>query len=361
MIPPYSRKVMAHRRRVRRLIRTVVAVAVIVLVLVVLIVRPFSGGGGRVVAAKPPPTPRATSSGGAASLAPVVPVTATLSGTPPTLKVNAMVKGLPVALSRAQAQPDGPTLLVLGGLAGGQSSAAVRRFSPASDTVVAAGTLAVATHDAASALLGTSAVVFGGGEAVTIDKVQTFNAKGSQVIGALPQARSDLVAAAVAGRIYLLGGYDGKSDQADVLMTTDGATYKVITQLPTPVRYAGVVALGTTIYVIGGEHNGVQTADIQAVDVAAGTAKVVAMLPVPLSHESIFLLGGSMFLAGGRAGTTTRTQVDVIDPTTGALTRAGLLPRPAADMALGQIGNDVYLIGGESPAPLNTIVHIGTV
>jgi hypothetical protein len=359
MIPPYSRKSFAHRRRIRRLVRTVVLAVVLVLAAVLVFLKPFGGGpkkvgtGGAQPSAGATPTP-------SNSLPAIVPVTSTLSTTAPTLKVNAMVKGLGAAVSRAVAVPDGPTILVLGGLSGGSSSATVRRFFPVSDTVSPAGTLAVATHDAAAAQIGTSAVIFGGGEAVTIDQVQAFTPKGSQVIGHLPQARSDLAVATVAGRTYILGGYDGKTDQADVLMTTDGVNYKVVTQLPTPVRYAGVAVAGTTIYLLGGEHNGAQVAQIQAVDVAAGTAKVISSLPVPLSHESVFVLGGAMFLAGGRSGTATRNQVDIVDPNTGSLARAGLLPRAAADMALAQLNNDIYLFGGESPTPLSSIVHIGT-
>jgi len=334
MIPPYSRNTFGHRRRIRRLRRTGAVAAVLMLVVVVFfVVRPFT-------------------------MAFTFSVGAVVDSV--EVKVNAMVKGLTGAVSRAVAVPDGPTILVLGGLIGGSSSTTVRRFFPVSDTVAPAGTLAVATHDAAAVPFGTSALVFGGGEAVTIDQVQSFTSKGSQVIGKLPQPRSDLLAASVGGRIYVLGGYDGKTDQPDVLMTTDGVSYKVVTQLPTPVRYAGMAVVGKTIYVVGGEHNGAQTSQIQAVDTAAGTAKVVSNLPVPVSQESVFVLGGAMLMAGGRSGGTVRNQVDIIDVNSGGLARAGLLPRAAADMALAQIGKDVYLFGGESPTPLTSIVHIGT-
>jgi hypothetical protein len=363
MIPPYSRTTFARRRRIRRLVRTGILAALLLLVVVFVFVKPFSGsngGGTNVGTTGGRPAASATPTGAASSPTPSAPPTSTLSTNAPALKVDALAKGLRTAMSRASAVADGQTILVLGGLVGGNSSASVQRFFPVSGTVAPAGSLAVATHDAAAAPFGTSAIVFGGGEAVTIDKVQTFAPHGSQVIGKLPQARSDLAEATVGGRMYVLGGYDGHSDQPDVLVTTDGVSYRAVTQLPTPVRYAGVVAFGTTIYLIGGEHNGAQVSQIQAVDVAAGTAKVVANLPVPLSHESVFILGGTMFMAGGRSGGAARKQVDVIDPSTGALTRAGLLPQPAADMAMGQIGNDVYLFGGESPTPLPSIVHIGT-
>src|SRR5207237_7348456 len=132
--------------------------------------------------------------------------------------------------------------------------------------------------------------------------------QGSAVTGGLPEPRSGVAVATMGGRTYGLGGYDGKSDQADVLVTTDGVSYKVVTQLPTPVRYAGVAAVGTTIYLVGGEHNGAQISQIQAVDVASGTAKVVSNLPVPLSHESVFILDGTMFMAGGRSGGAARKQ-----------------------------------------------------
>src|SRR5256714_2246428 len=314
MIPPYSRSTYAHRRRIRRLVRTGVLAAVLVLLVVFVFVRPFGGGPKKVGTSSAGPAATSTPSEAASSLAPIAPAPATLPTTPPTLKVASVAKGLGSAVSRAAAAADGQTILVLGGLAGGISSASVRRFFPVSGTVTAAGMLAVATHDAAAAPLGTSAVVFGGGEAVTIDKVQSFTSQGSQVIGKLPQPRSDLAVATIGDRTYVLGGYDGKSDQADVLVTTDGVTYKVVTQLPTPVRYAGVAAVGTTIYLVGGEHNGGQVSQIQAVDVATGTAKVVSNLPVPLSHESAFILDGPMFMAGGRSRGAVRKQVDIVDP-----------------------------------------------
>jgi len=112
---------------------------------------------------------------------------------------------------------------------------------------------------------------------------------------------------------------------------------------------------------VGGEHNGVQTNAIQAVDVGAATATVISHLPVALSHESVFVLGSSLFLAGGRSGTTTRFQVDALNPQTGGLTRAGALTQPIADAGLGQLGQTVYLIGGETPAQLRTIVRISPV
>lgn len=302
---------------------------------------------------------------GGPSIAPTLsppPATTSAPGSPPSLTVTSLPTGLSAPLSREQVQPNGSNLLILGGLSGTTSTASVQVFNPINDTVAPAGSLAVGTHDAASAHLadGTD-LIFGGGEARTIDTVQSFGSTGGRTIGHMPQPRSDLVTASIGGKVYLLGGYNGQADQPDVLETTDGVTFKLVTVLPLPVRYAGIGVVGTTIYLVGGEHNGVQTNQIQAVDVSAATATVISRLPLPLSHEAVFTVGGSLFLAGGRSGTTTRFQIDSLNPRTGGLTRAGVLPHPAADMGLGQLGQTVYLIGGESPAQLGSIVRISPV
>lgn len=346
----------------QRLARTI-AVAVALLLLLVFGLPRLLGGSTKTTPGRG--ASAATGAAGATTPAPALsasPSSPAVVGPPPSLTVTTLPTGLPAALSREQVQPSGSNLLILGGLTGNTSSASVQVFNPISDTVGPGGTLAVATHDAASARLtnGTT-LIFGGGEATTIDTVQAFASTGGRTIGHLPQPRSDLQAATIAGKVYLLGGYNGQADQPDVLETADGVTFKLLTVLPLPVRYAGIGVVGNTIYLVGGEHNGVQTNAIQAVDVGAATATVVSHLPVALSHESVFVLGSSLFLAGGRSGTTTRFQVDAVNPQTGGLTRAGALTQPIADAGLGQLGQTVYLIGGETPAQLRTIVRISPV
>ena len=359
MIPPYTYRKDARIRRRRRLVRTV-AIGVFILVFLILVLPRMFGGGPTVVTGGASPTPRASLHPSAGASVPASPTAAAVVplASPPVIKVAALAKALPTAMSRAQAVPDGSTLLLLGGLIGGNSSTLVQRFDPVSGTVTPAGTLAVGTHDAAAATLGSTDYLFGGGEAATIDAVQALSGATSTVVGHLPQARSDLEAVALGGKIYLLGGYDGKADQPDVLSTTDGVHFLFVARLPTPVRYAGVAVIGSTIFLVGGEHSGAQTTQIQAIDTAASSASVVANLPVPLSHEAVFTLGGALFVAGGRSGASTRNQVDALDPTSGALTRAGLLPQPLADATVGVLGPDVFLFGGETPAQLKSIVHI---
>jgi hypothetical protein len=265
---------------------------------------------------------------------------------------------LPEKLSRSSAVAVGGHLLVLGGLSDAGSVASVLQVNPATGAVQPAGSLAIATHDAAAATLGSTVYLFGGGESVTIATVQAFGGGREGVVGNLPEPRSDGVAANVNGRIYILGGFNGRVILHDVLMTSDGTTFQVVAHLPVAVRYPAMAVVGTTIYLIGGQGAAGPTTAIQAIDVAAGTAKEVAHLPEPIVEASGLTFGGQVFVAGGRSGSVTRSEVDRIDLGTGALTPVASLPGPVADAATATLGNTTFLVGGESPARLDQILAI---
>ena len=117
---------------------------------------------------------------------------------------------------------------------------------------------------------------------------------------------------------YVVGGYDGTSGDAQVLATTDGASFSPVVTLPVAVRYAAVAAQGGIIYVFGGESQpggttqeystptgtttppaGQEVAVVQAVNTRTRTASVVGYLPHAVEGAAAFVLGGHIFLAGG--------------------------------------------------------------
>jgi hypothetical protein len=319
-----------------------VTFVVVVLVVVVL----TRGSGKRASVTSRAPTTTAGRAPGTSTVA------------PQRVLVAASPVGLPAARSRPAVVAGGGSLLILGGLIGGTpgtSTAGVLRFDPGAGTVTPGGTLAVATHDAAAVTIAAGVLVFGGGEATTIDTVQVYGSSASRVVGHLPRPRSDVVATAVGGHAYVLGGFDGSAAQADVLRTDDGATFTVVAALPVPVRYPGIVAVGPIIYLLGGVSGGRAVDDIQAVDVTTGSARVVSHMAAPVSDAMAFMLGGSVFLAGGLFGGVPRSAIERIDLATGAATPAGALPSPVADAGVGQVGDTAYLIGGEGPGRLSSI------
>lgn len=278
---------------------------------------------------------------------------------------------LPAPVSRPVVVPMANRLVILGGLAPGDvSTSSILVVDPSSGTVQSPGQLEEPVHDAAGATLGATAYVFGGGSYSTVAAVQAWDGSGpSTVAGSLPVARSDLSAAVVGGTAYILGGYDGTQLQAPILSTQDGTRFKVVGQLPQPVRYgAAAVGPGGSVWLAGGELGATEsggtsepTNDIQRFDPSTGVASVVAHLPVALGHASAFFLGGELYVAGGRSASGPLSQIWRLDPASGQVTLAGSLPGPRSDAGVGLAGKAAYLIGGEvsgPTAPLASVVKI---
>lgn len=266
---------------------------------------------------------------------------------------------LPVPLSRAVAFPSGNGLLIAGGLlANDTSTAGLLRVDPATGTVRPAGMLVAAVHDAGGIRLRGHDYLFGGGTATSTATVQEIRGAASQVVGALPQPRSDLVATAIGGTAYVLGGYDGVSALGNVLATTDGRTFTVVATLQVPVRYPAVAAIGHQVWLFGGRTATGYTAAIQRIDVRTGASAVVGQLPTPLAHASAVVLGGQVYLAGGRSAAGTSSQLLVVDRTHATVRVAGTLPGPIADSAAVVVGRTAYLIGGETPQLTSSVITI---
>ncbi len=256
------------------------------------------------------------------------------------------VGGLPQPTSRlaAVALPGG-RILALGGLVAGSSSTQVLLGTPAH--LRSAGRLPVATHDAAAALVGRAAYLFGGGEATSSPAIVRVDpASGSaRQAGTLGEPLSDLGAVSVGGPAYLVGGYTGSRYATAVLRFRPGRPPAVVTRLPAGLRYAGVAALGNTIYVAGGLTTAGLSRAVYAVDVARRTVTRIGTLPAPLAHIALAALGSRLVLVGGGSA-----RILEIDPTSGRVTTAGRLPTPLADPAAIALNGRVYVLGGGTNA-----------
>jgi len=272
--------------------------------------------------------------------------------------IGAAAWHLPSPLSRAVALPDGGRLVVLGGLGPGDATTgAVTQIDPTTGATTTIGALVDPVHDAAGAVLGGRAVVFGGGASTVLTTVQAVTepvvpGAVSVLVGVLPAPRADLAAATVDGRTIIVGGYDGTGFDAAVLETTDGADFTPLADLPQPVRYPAVAALGHVVYVIGGElpGGGGDATDIQAIDPDTGSVRVVGQLGAGLSHAAAALIAGKLYLFGGRSGGSASDVVSVLDPATWTATAVAALPVAASDMTVATVDGSTYLLGGEDEA-----------
>jgi len=262
---------------------------------------------------------------------------------------------LPVGVSRAVVVALGGRLLVLGGLAPGDSTTArVWSVEVSRRTTTSAGHLATAVHDASGAVLGGHVFVFGGGAATTVATVQEYSGGASHVVGALPQPRSDSSATVIGGTAYVVGGFDGRRMTRDVLATTDGMHFHAVAKLLVGVRYPAVVADGADLLVVGGALattegtvNGAQTTDIQQVDPRTGHVTVIGHVADPLAHAFGLTVDGVPCFAGGRVAGGAVRGIWALPH----LRLLGRLPQAVSDAAAAVIGATTYVIGGEAAGP----------
>jgi hypothetical protein len=265
------------------------------------------------------------------------------------------------AVSRPVVLPSGRDFVVLGGLTtGDESTAAIVEVDPNTGASRTPGHLGVAVHDSAGAVIGNRFFVFGGGSFDTVSLVQASSGGSATDAARLPEARSDLSAAALNGTTYIVGGFDGTAMTPAILATTDGVSFRPVAQLAIPVRYAAVAGVGGALWVVGGvtstaEGGTAETDAVQKVDLLSGRVTITSRLPQPIGHATALILDGQMFVLGGRSGTTPSAVIYRLDPASGTLEAAGQLPGPVSDAGSVVVGDVGYLVGGEVTGPVNPL------
>ena len=283
--------------------------------------------------------------------------TAASAAHPPRIVARTLFR-LPTGVSRTVAVANGSRVLVLGGLAPGDSTTGrVWSVDVANRTARAAGALTTPVHDACGALVAGKALVFGGGAATTVSAVQQWQSTRSRRVASLPQPRSDSSSAVLGATAYVVGGFDGHRMVTDVLATNDGVHFRVVAHLRQGVRYAAVAATGHWLLVIGGAlattegtATGAQSDLIQRVDVRTGRVDVAGHLPRPLAHATAVTLGGLVLVVGGRHGTTASRDISWVSGA-GFQRNVGLLPHALSDAAVAVVGDTAVVVGGETSGP----------
>jgi hypothetical protein len=369
----------AARRRFAAVIGGVVAIVIVLLVVV-----PFGAANNpsshrtRTVAG---PTPRAR-----------VDVI-------PAVEAGVLPWSMSAPLSREVVLPGaGNDVTVVGGLTGTQSTTShVFSLDTSSGAETPLTALASAVHDASGAFLRGRGYLFGGGSPDTVNTVQQLPAPAPaplapasksdrnpssapagttsgptvsvspSVVGQLPQPRSDSQAVTIGATSYVIGGYDGSTGDRDVLATADGVHFSAVAALPVAVRYPAVAALGTDIYVfggqaVGGSNNGHAIDSVQLISSTQRTAKVIAHMPSPVAGAVAFELSGHIYVAGGVAqpsGTQPGPALPSVwayDVNSKKLTNAGTLPVPTSYAGAAVLNGRAWVIGGENAGtPLTTV------
>jgi hypothetical protein len=260
---------------------------------------------------------------------------------------------LPVPVEREVAVVRNGGILLAGGLnAGGGSTNGVFRMNPITGALSSLGTVPLAFHDAAGAVLGSGLFIFGGGAATSSASVQRFDlgTRTGRVVATLPRALSDIAAASTSNGVYLVGGYDAHVPRREIYRTTDGTHFTLAGRLPVGLRYPAVTAVGTNVVIAGGTSSRGASDQVYLFDTRTGVVRQLGRLPAATAHAQALTLGGSVYILGG---------VDTSGNVTGAITKIDarsrrIVPVPGfaavSDAATVTLQGYALVIGGATSA-----------
>ena len=261
----------------------------------------------------------------------------------------------------APAALDGRRTMLLGGLTAGDTS---------TDSILIAGArgarrggaLPTASHDSAAVRLGGSVYLFGGGTGSgQLDTIVRVDPKtgATAVAGRLPAPSSDQSAAAIAGTAYVVGGYTGSRWLDTIVAWHPGMPARVVAHLPTPVRYAGVTAVGNRLVIAGGSlPSGSASGAILEYDPASHRIARLGRLPAPTTHAAAAARGDVAYVIGGRGATvgSATARIVAVDLASRRVRPAGRLSTPRSDLAAVTVGNRILLAGGRSRSGTEAIL-----
>lgn len=197
----------------------------------------------------------------------------------------------------------------------------------------------------------------GGGTTIDAPLVDTPIGGGGWTSGtAVAQgAIQETAAVAVAGKIYLIGGFDDNEGIVGRVQIYDTATstWSDGPALPRAVHHANAVSDGTTIYVLGALSGTNFTAidDSYKLDPATDSqwTSLAAMTSGRERGAAVGgLIAGKIYLAGGFRNVAASDLVDVYDPATDSWAPLANLPATRDHACGAAIGDELIFAGGRT-------------
>lgn len=164
------------------------------------------------------------------------------------------------------------------------------------------------------------------------------------------EPRQEVGVAAVAGKIYVAGGFRANGTTADTVEVYDAETdrWELVAPLPLPLHHPAAASVGGKLYIIGGTSPfGVSDALLEY-DPETNRWARKAPLPMPRSAAAAAVVDGKIYVAGGSPAAR-GSDLIVYDPETDTWTILPPMPTPRNHHVAVAIGGKFYVVGGRPP------------
>lgn len=170
----------------------------------------------------------------------------------------------------------------------------------------------------------------------------------------MPTARGALSVAEHDGKLYAVGGYDGKANSAAVEVYDPAQNlWTPRASLPTPRDHLATASVAGKIYAIGGRLNGDYRRNLSVMeryDPVTDQWKRVADLPTARSGITASVVGRRIYVFGGESGEGTFRENEAYDPATDAWQAVAPMPTGRHGLGSAVLRGHIYVIGG-GPTP----------
>jgi non-specific serine/threonine protein kinase len=167
----------------------------------------------------------------------------------------------------------------------------------------------------------------------------------------LPVAVDHAAAASVSGRVYIVGGYGGDRRPLRTAYVLERGSWKALAPLPDGRAAAAAAIAAGKLYVVGGVDGRGSLARIGfALDLRSGRwARIPG--PAPREHLAAAAAGTRVFaLAGRSAGIDTNTgRFESFDPGTRKWATLKPVPKPRGGTGAALVNGSIVSVGGEEP------------
>lgn len=151
--------------------------------------------------------------------------------------------------------------------------------------------------------------------------------------------------------VFVFGGYAGNATARSFRFDTAAARWEEIAPMPGPRAAAAAVAMGGSIYIVGGADGGRLVAPTYAYDLRTREWRTVAAIPTPRDHLGAVALDGRICAVGGRrlSMTLNLATFECYDPQADAWQRLPDAPTARGGVGAAEYDRRVYFVGGEQP------------
>ena len=175
-----------------------------------------------------------------------------------------------------------------------------------------------------------------------------------------PMKRTEVAAATVGGRIYVVGGFEEPSlgNMLHFAITPaveeyDPAANRWTAKAPMPVglHHVGIGVVGGRLYIIGGyKQSGMSVwgpvATVYAYDPVTDAWSERAPMPTARGALSVTVHEGKLYAIGGYEGRANSPAVEVYDPVRNSWATRAPLPTPRDHLATATAAGKIYAVGG---------------